>query len=196
MQKTLILTFGIRPEVEHTRKWLVFRDAQEDLERRTLACIKDGDVLVAKHLHKNWDKRGSSSCPENSFWNIGIEGMRFMNLTVEYTNAHLPSPEPDYVGNCKMRNGECCFPIEIYDQVFVTSLPSQEKVFMSLNVLDAHADQDTLRRGFLRIQHEIEAQLKLTQTAKRLSKAYEAIPRNEARVRRFKNKLFLQIAKV
>jgi hypothetical protein len=76
-------------------------------------------------------------------------------------------------------------------------LPSQQKVLVSLDIPDVNEDfLDMLRRGFLDIRGQIESQLKLTQTALRLVKAYEANPRNDVRVRRFKTKLFLQIAKV
>jgi hypothetical protein len=59
-----------------------------------------------------------------------------------------------------------------------------------------YEDMDIQRKAFLEIGWKIENMLKLTQTTRRLVGAFEVNPPNPGRIRRFKNKLFLEIAKI
>jgi len=200
MQKTLILTFELCPEIDQRQKWSVLDEAQKHLVARTLACSREGNKLIGKHIHKNWNRHnGPKTCYENTFWNIPLEGMKFTNISAEYTNAFLPSPEPDFMGNFEWWNGESrWFPGPNNQLVILTCLPSREMISLSMDIKfgTKYEDMDIQRKAFLEIGWKIENMLKLTQTTRRLVGAFEVNPPNPGRIRRFKNKLFLEIAKI
>lgn len=198
MQKTLIVTFGVDPKVDETQRLNVLEEALSNLKRRRFDCEQRGDNLVIRRVCKDWDTlEGSHDFPENTLWGLFVEGMTFLDFVVEYEDALLPSPEAGYNGNFQFRNGECYFNIEIRDQVVVTCLPGLRKVSISLKEIpDCHNDEDTLRKGFIDIMLRLEAQLRLTQTSLRLILSYEVDRENIGRRERFKNRLFLEIAKI
>lgn len=197
MRKVILVTFGVDPTVDENQKGSVLEAAQNTLGSRTWKSERQGDTVVVKHLLEDWSVLDETkTCPENVLWNLSLEGMIFQTFTVKYDPALLPSPQVHSSGDHEFRKGEChCF-IEIHDRVVVTSLPNWEEVSISLDLTSPHSDMDTLRKGFLGIVRRFEAQLRLTQTLRRLIQAYQFGPRNGGRIKRFTNQLFLEIAKV
>lgn len=197
MQKTILATFELNPEVDNHQKWEVLKAVEYNLDSRTLKWKRQGDKIVIRYVHEDWASLGGSkSCPENLLWDLSFEGMNFQSLAVEYDDALLPSSENNSNGGFLFRNGECYSYIEIYDVVIITSLPSRKRVSMFLDVSSHHSDMDTLRRGFLRVMLRFENQLCITQTALRLIQAYERDPENGGRIQRFKGELLERIAQV
>lgn len=203
MQKTLIFTFGPKSGVVKSFRQMVLEEAKRSLDNssRGMRCFVDGDKLVAKYVHKDWNKplaQGSGSCPENSFWNLDLgDQVQFLNLTAEYTEAILPSPLPDYRGQAEWRDGEFFLGGgRQHRQVTVTCMRSRKIVLVSLDVSDR--DKDSMfdqRVTFLEGRHSVESQLMLAQTTQRLIKAFQSETPNKGRVRRFTNKLFMEIGR-
>jgi hypothetical protein len=207
--KKLLITFGLLPQVGQNDKFRILSKAAEELEKRTLIClmvgdklVASGDKLVASYVCEGWPKdledEGTCSCPENSFWDIRLEGMRFANMVVVYDNALIPSSYRNILGNYEWRNGESYWYDAGDQRVVVTCLPTPKIVSVSVDIVRGCTlgELDSCRLALLHVERRVERIVKLTKILRRLLGAFNSDPENDGRIRRFTNDLFVNIGRV
>jgi hypothetical protein len=197
--KTLRFSFVLLSEPEQFRRPSLFKAAEEALRRRTLSCSRDGEnTLVASHVHEQWTKekleRGGR-CPENTFWNIQLDGFRFTNLTAAYENARLPCRD-EHGSGFHWRNGESYWDLADVCGITVTCLPTPKTVTVSMDIKEG-LDPDALherRKAFLETQRIIERTIVQTRAAQRLVQTLKTDAGNGGRITRHENALFCALS--
>jgi len=193
--KTLYFTYGVKPDVlDH---YSTLMAGQQKLERRGLICKVNTQkrMLIASYKHEDW--QNSHSFPINSFWDVTLEGLRFVNIKVLFTDTVIPSPKKS-LGGYEWMNGERYYwPRTTLDgsiKVTITCLPTPETVELSMDIEDKF-DTHQYRVGFIETLQAIENMIVQTKTALDLIKALRVQPVNKGYASRAINKHLLALAR-
>ena len=200
--KTLTYTYELVPGGSSSERFRFLSAAKSEFKQRGLAPQEiDGNEIEVISIHKDWTKAfmemGHSS-NSGALWRQPVEGMRLKRIRVVYDRALMPIRSLDVIGNYGWRDGESVLEAKCWPKgrmVVVACFPKQKTVSMAMGI-GFEDELDLYRRAWLEIQGDVENTIILTNISLRLIKALGSKRKNPGRIKRFKNELFLAIARM